>query len=194
MLKSSIEDSDIFWGEISPCDHLVQIYEDEAGFLDSLEKFVCDGLDRGESVILIATPQHLGGLEERLVSKGVSLHIARAQNRYVTIEAEQALSRFLVDGWPDEERFRSFVTELLLKARAEGRRVRAFGEMVALLWAQGHSGATVRLEHLWNTFCQQEAFCLFCAYPKSGFTQDAEASLREICEAHSRVMGSAAAA
>src|SRR5688500_19228341 len=53
------------------------------------------------------------------------------------------------------------------------RSVRAFGEMVAVLWANGHNGATVRLEHLWHAFCQSEAFSLFCAYPKTGFTQDA---------------------
>jgi hypothetical protein len=26
----------IFWGEIAPCDHLVQIYEEEGAFLDAL--------------------------------------------------------------------------------------------------------------------------------------------------------------
>jgi hypothetical protein len=60
--------------------------------------------------------------------------------------------------------------------------------MVALLWAQGHSGATVRLEHLWHSLCQEEAFALFCAYPRTGFTQDATESIKEICETHSRVL------
>ena len=31
-------------------------------------------------------------------------------------------------------------------------------------------------------------FSLFCAYAKSGFTQNAEESIREICDAHSRVL------
>jgi hypothetical protein len=63
--------------------------------------------------------------------------------------------------------------------------------MVALLWAQGHSGATVHLEHLWHALCAAESFALFCAYPKNGFTQDAAASMQEICEAHSKVIGRA---
>jgi hypothetical protein len=66
--------------------------------------------------------------------------------------------------------------------------MRAFGEMVAVLWAQGHMGATHRLEQLWEKICQKEGLSLFCAYPKSEFTQNPEASMKEICEAHSRVI------
>jgi hypothetical protein len=62
--------------------------------------------------------------------------------------------------------------------------------MVAILWAKGQVGATVRLEQLWNKFCQRESFCLFCAYPQSGFTQDASESLGHICSAHSKVIAS----
>jgi len=60
--------------------------------------------------------------------------------------------------------------------------------MVALLWAKGQNGATVRLEYLWNEFCQKESFALLCAYPRSGFTQDIDSSIREICSAHSKVI------
>jgi hypothetical protein len=74
------------------------------------------------------------------------------------------------------------------RASARGRRVRAFGEMVALLWAQGNAAATVRLEYLWNRVCKLERLPLFCAYPKAGFTQEASASLAEICAAHSRII------
>jgi hypothetical protein len=63
-------------------------------------------------------------------------------------------------------------------------------KMVDRLWGQGLSGATVQLERLWHALCRQEGFSLFCAYPKSGFTQNAEESIREICEAHSRVLAS----
>ena len=66
--------------------------------------------------------------------------------------------------------------------------MRAFGEMVAVMWGQGLSGATVRLEHLWHQFCAKEAFSLFCAYPRSGFTEDAEVSMKEICATHSQVV------
>jgi hypothetical protein len=94
----------------------------------------------------------------------------------------------MVRGWPDEDRFTQVVTDILTRARGDGRKVRAFGEMVALLWAQGNIAATVRLEFLWQKLCQSEGFSLFCAYPKAGFTRDLSDSITEICAAHSRVV------
>jgi hypothetical protein len=58
--------SPIFWGEIAPCEHLVQIYADQGVFLDSLEGFVSGGLLAGEGVIVIGTRAHLIALEQRL--------------------------------------------------------------------------------------------------------------------------------
>jgi hypothetical protein len=94
----------------------------------------------------------------------------------------------MVGGWPDENLFNNTVSEIIFKAGCRNRRVRAFGEMVALLWAQGHNGATVQLEHLWNKFCQKQSFSLFCAYPKSGFTKNINDSITEICGCHSKMI------
>jgi hypothetical protein len=177
-----------FWGEIAPCDHLVQIYEDELAFLDVLTGFVAGGLKAGDAVIVIATPSHRQALDQRLQASGIDVPSALAVDSYISLDAGDTLSLFMVDDWPDEERFKETVSGLLSRAGAQGRSVRAFGEMVALLWAQGQCGATVRLEHLWHRFCQQEGFSLLCAYPKSGFTADAADSIRQICDAHSHVV------
>lgn len=179
---------DIFWGEIAPCEHLVQIYEEDDVFLDSVEGFVAGGLKAGDGVVVIATDAHLAALEERLAGRGIDVDAAADDDRYIALNAEKTLAGFMVNGWPDEERFEAVITDLLTRARRDGRRVRAFGEMVAVLWARGHNSATVRLEHLWHRFCQAEAFSLFCAYPRCGFTKDADASIREICAAHSRLV------
>jgi hypothetical protein len=179
---------DVFWGEIRPCEHFVQIYDEDDVFMDTLEGFVAGGLQGGDAVIVIATTAHLKTLHQRLRARGIDLGAARVKDQFISPNAEVTLARFMVDGWPDEQRFREVVRELLERAQKGGRRVRAFGEMVALLWAQGMNGATVRLEHLWEDFCNKEGFSLFCAYPKSGFTGDAASSIHEICAAHSRVV------
>ena len=178
----------VFWGEISPCDHTVQIYEEDGALLDALEGFIGGGLKAGDGTVVIATPVHLAGLESRLRTRGVDLDSVRASNQYVSLEAEQTLFQFIRDGWPDEQLFGACIRRILDRAKAHERRVRAFGEMVALLWAQGHSDATIRLEHLWHTVCRTNAFSLLCAYPRSGFTQDASDSFREICAAHDKVV------
>jgi hypothetical protein len=179
-----------FWGEIAPRDHLVQIYDDEPAFLQTLGDFVGAGLEAGEAVIVIATQAHRRDLDQRLAGAGIDLDCARAADRYISLDADETLARFMIDDWPDEERFNATISGLLKRAGAHGRRIRAFGEMVALLWAQGHCAATVRLEYLWHRFCQTGGFSLLCAYPKSGFTVDAAESIRQICDAHSHVVDS----
>ena len=180
--------SEIFWGEISPCEHFVQIYKDDAVFLDALEGFVAGGLRAGEGVVVIATPAHLAGLERRLLAAGVDVKLATLQDQYIALDAKRTLAKFMVRGWPDDVLFDRVVTDLLRRAGQGGRRVRAFGEMVALLWDEGHTGATVRLEHLWHRMCHERGFSLFCAYPRIGFTQGADLSIKEICAAHSKVV------
>jgi len=164
--------SEIFWSEIAPCDHVVQIYENDGIFLDALTGFVGGGINAGDAVIVIATEKHLLALHGRLRSYGLHVDSLIAENRYIPMNAEEILATFMVNNWPDEELFMQTVSKLIRKAGKKNQRIRAFGEMVAILWAEGHNGATVQLEHLWNKFCEKEEFCLFCAYPKTGFTED----------------------
>lgn len=182
--------AEVFWGEMSACEHFLQVYEDEDVFLARLEDYVADGVHAGDATIVIATAAHLCALEERFRGRGIDLVAARWRNLYIPLDAEQMLGRFMVNGWPDADRFREAVTSVLMLGKQRGRRVRAFGEMVALLWAQGHHGATVCLEHLWQDLCRSESLSLFCAYPKAGFTKDCADSLAEICALHSRVIDS----
>jgi hypothetical protein len=177
-----------FWGEMAPYDHVVQIYEDEETFLELLNGFVKNGIGTGDCTIVIATHSHLEALGMLLEKSGYSVPDLIRKKQYVPVDAVEALGKFMVNDWPDENLFCSVVSDLIGIAKADGKRVRAFGEMVALLWAQGKVGATVRLEQLWNKFCENEAFCLFCAYPERGFTQDAAESVMHICGAHAKII------
>jgi hypothetical protein len=181
--------TDVFWGEIAPCDHVLQIYENDGVFLDALTGFVGGGINSNDSCIVIATPKHLSALSDRLTSYGVSISSLIADSRYIPLDAEKLLSQFMINGWPNETAFNLAISSLLTKARGNNNRnIRAFGEMVAILWAQGNIGATVNLEHLWNKFAKKESFCLFCAYPKAGFTEQLTDSMEHICSAHSKMI------
>jgi hypothetical protein len=127
-------------------------------------------------------------LEEALNASGVDVAGAQAQDRIILSDAEASLRLLLRDGWPDDEQFAIVVKHLLSRGRRRARNVRIFGEMVALLWGRGLYGATLRLEHLWEDVCTAEGFPILCAYPNAAFTPDSSKSLREICEAHSKVL------
>ena len=178
-----------FWSDLGTCDHAVQIYGDEAAFMNALEGFVASGLRNRESVVLVSTAPHLHELEKRLRGSWLDIDRARWEERYVAVLANETLAKFMVNGEPDEALFMRAAGDLLNRARGHsGRKVRAFGEIVALLWAEGNPGAAIELERLWNRLQSIEAFPLFCAYPRIGFAQDAAASIQQVCAQHSRVV------
>src|SRR5207248_10769202 len=100
---------------------------------------------------------------------GLDLARAVTQGRYVAWDAAETLSTLMQDGWPDGGRFADVLGGGLARATAAATGARPhvaiFGEMVALLWAQGKLEAAMRLEHLWNELAQTHAFSLRCAYP-----------------------------
>jgi hypothetical protein len=181
-------DPDVYWSEIAPGEHLLQIYDETETLIDSLERYVIAGLRKDESVIVIARPQNVALLDTRLIAQGVDVRVARLNDRYLTWGARQVLSLFMVGGVPNEALFNAAIHSLLVRASAGNRNVRAFGEMVAILWSEGNHTATLRLEHLWHRFCDKHHFPLFCAYPKSGFGQNVNGSMAEICATHSRIV------
>ena len=173
---------------VGPCDHVMHIYENDGVFLDTLEGFVSGGLRGGETVVVIATSPHLYALEYRLKARDHDIDALRQTRHYIAMDAAEALSRFMVDGQPDDALFHASIATVIDQAQQGGQRVRAFGEMVALLWANGMHSGTVRLEHLWNTLCRDKGLSLFCAYPRSGSVQDSIESMAEIRALHSHVV------
>jgi hypothetical protein len=181
--------TDYFWGQVSPCEHLVEFYEDEGRFLDMLARFVLDGLGNREAVVAIANVSHLATLRARVAAAGFDVPALQACGRYVPLDAAATLSQIMVDGWPDEARFEHVIGQVIAHARRDGRAVRAFGEMVALLWGQGQHDAALRLERLWDRHCSRAGTAVLCAYPRIGATRDLTESVAEVCALHSQVRG-----
>jgi CheY-like chemotaxis protein len=111
------------------------------------------------------------------------------RGRYVPLDAAQTLSKFMVDGAPDRKLFMDSVGQVVARMARRGRRIHAFGEMVALLWADGKRDAAIRLEELWNELAKSHKFGLFCAYPIAGFDDESDADpFAGICTSHSKVI------
>ncbi len=177
-----------FWGEIAASDHLIQIYDNDKHFLNTVEGFAGSGIIAGDSVIIISTQAHLDQLQKRLTDHNFDLDQLIKEDAYIPLEVEDTLAKFMVNGQPDETLFNALISGLLTRARKRSANVRAFGEMVALLWKQGNHEATVKLEQLWHNLHSVERFSLFCAYPKNSFTPIHDQSVVDICRVHSKMI------
>lgn len=169
--------------------HVVQFYEDDARLVDTVAHFIGSGLEAGHAGIVIATPLHRDMLGDRLTDRGLDVAAARRRGQYLTLDAAETLSRFMVDDWPDEKRFLEVVGAVIARAGGPHPCVRAFGEMVALLWAAGQPRAAIRLEQLWNNLGRMYFFSLFCAYPSRHFADGRDTGgQQDICSAHTHVV------
>jgi hypothetical protein len=94
----------------------------------------------------------------------------------------------MVEGWPDDELFAKAVNPVLKKATGgrPNRIVRAYGEMVDVLWQAGQMDAAIRLEILWNELARNHSFSLLCGYSMGNFYKDA--AVEEICRHHTHFL------
>jgi PAS domain S-box-containing protein len=178
------------WRDMGGCDHFVQFYEKDSFLAESVGGFMAEALAAGEGAIIIATGEHRKLIAEEITRRGVDLLEAEKRGQWTSLDAADTLATFLVEGRPDRGRFNAHVGALIRNAnKLWPGGVRAFGEMVALLWDDGHSEAALALEGLWNELAKDHAFALFCAYPMRAFRRPGDgALLAHICKTHTRVI------
>ncbi len=171
-------------------EHFVQFYEDDAFLVTQVTGFIRAGLQAGDTAIVIATKPHHVDLEKRLRADVARATAQRpGADPYVALDAADALSKITMDELPNEARFTDLFGPIFKRATDYGNgRIRVFGEMVALLSANGQHAAALRLEACWNNLAKTHSFSLFCAYPMHAFPGVADGGpFLEICNAHSRV-------
>ena len=151
--------------------------------------YLLGALDDGGVAVVIATPEHRGEFETRLGQAGVDLAGARDDGLYLPMDAGQALSELMVADKVDSAAFDRVIGTLIAAAGAGGRPVRAFGEMVALLWDDGLVNDAVRLEEMWEELGGRYPFSLFCGYRADSVTCDIDA-FAEVCRLHGEIVGS----
>ena|SRR5438045_2436897 len=174
-----------FWNDIALGEHVLQVYWKEQDLIDTLFHYASEGLANGDSVVVIATPEHIQLLDVKLRNAGHNLFNLILLDQYIPINASYALSEFMIHGSPDPILFRIRILEVLKRALRNGNRVRAFGEMVSLLCERGSHEAAHRLEDLWNILREEQPMTLFCGYLMSDESQDPAAIANAYCQ-HNR--------
>jgi len=134
------------------------MYGDFDELAESAAAYFAAGLERGDVCIVVARAENSAAILERLRAAGWDEE--RVGGSLVTADAQETLSSFMADGRPDAERFEQAVGGLLDEAarRRPGANLRAFGEMVDILWEQGEHDAAVELERVWNELAEKRDF------------------------------------
>jgi hypothetical protein len=177
---------------LPPPDHRVEFYESAPGLARVAAGFLVEGWKRGDALLVIATREHLRFITQALRGLEVDLDGAWSSGRLRFLEARQTLARFMRDGLPDPELFAHTIGGAMVEARRVSGRVRAYGEMVDVLWADGNRAGALLLEDMWNGLAESQHFSLLCGYADSHFLEPGGAGLRrEICSRHTHVMQAA---
>lgn len=177
-------------GQNTGQEHTARFYRHENQLLDVVGGYLNDALRAGEVALVAATRPHVASFEASMRAAGVNVGETRRTGRFVVLDAEETLARILVEQMPDERCFEEVIGGAIRRSTEHGRQVRAYGEMVNLLWEQGLVAAALRLEDLWNELVQDWAFSLLCGYaidPSSG--ESDESFLHEVALRHTSVEG-----
>jgi hypothetical protein len=167
-------------------EHHLQLFDSSKSLAETVAGFLLAGFNRGEPLLVVATPEHRELLTRKLEEAGLNTREVAA-SRLVVLDAAQTLDKFMRQDTPNAAAFDEVVGSLVGRL-ANGRRVCIYGEMVDVLAARGNLKAAHQLEELWNDLGRRESYTLFCGYASGHFGDPKTAkALHDICDAHSQL-------
>ena len=171
-----------------PHAHIVQFYGSDRSLVITVAGFLAEGLVAGHPAIVIATSAHCRAIVVALGERLIDSERAIRNGDLILHDAEATLDLFCIDDTLNAELFEKNIGRLFEQA-ANGRRtvVRAYGEMVDVLWRRGRSDAAITLENLWNKLALKYRFVLLCGYAMGSFYEQ-PTGLEEVIAQHTAVI------
>jgi MEDS: MEthanogen/methylotroph, DcmR Sensory domain len=148
--------------------HFVQLCEpdNKISLVRNVSLYISEGLQRGEGVLLIAAAENRDAFVCELGRLGVDTPSVMDRKQLVCVDAQHTLAQFMQAGQPDWDRFETAIRRAMREVRParDHGGLRAYGEMVGLLWSGRQFSAAIRLEQFWNKLLARSSFHLYCAY------------------------------
>jgi hypothetical protein len=144
--------------------HAVHFYRDPGALCAEVARYVVSGLACDQPSLIIARPER-GKRIIATLARAVDVIELLEARLLVVRDADAMMAKFMVDGQPDTVLFESVAAATLESFAEDGKHtVRAYGEMVDVLWQCGMTSAATRLEVLWNDLARRYDFNLLCGY------------------------------
>ena len=168
--------------------HAVKFYGTDDSLFTTVAGFLAEGLIVRQPAIVIATPSHRVAIVEHLRGRLIDCDAAIRRGDLLLLDADDSLGLFMVNDMPDKDLFQQSIGRVVHQTLT-GRPgiMRAYGEMVDVLWKQGRSDAAIALEILWNTLAMQHNFALLCGYAMGSFYKQSK-QLESVCAQHTHVI------
>ena len=181
-------DPSLYWALNGP-GHAVHFYDDDEHLQLTVGNFLADGLVIGQPVVSIATQRHTALFAAGLRERGFDVDQLQASRDLTLIDAHYLLDEFTADQIPEADRFRVVVGEILERAGARRRVVRAYGDMVDVLWKDDNTAGALHLEKSWNALASAFHFALLCGYSIGNVMSGQQlAAFEDVCGAHHHVI------
>ncbi|MEO6914090.1 MAG: MEDS domain-containing protein [Candidatus Baltobacteraceae bacterium] len=168
-------------------EHVVQFCgSDDSSLVRNVSEYLSAGILLGQGALIIAgTERSTAFVNELSAISGCNGDQLRKQAGL--LDAADTLAAFMRDGWPDPDLFDAVVGSRVRESQQRHGHVRAFGEMVELLWMAGEASAAIELEDLWTRLLEQGNLDLFCSYSIDVFGAQFQAGcLDGLLSTHSR--------
>jgi hypothetical protein len=169
---------------VLPAAHLVHFYSTAEGLARSLSGFFAEPLKRGESVIVVARPEHRQAIDSALRDAGVDLTAEVRAGRYISRDVNETLDSFLVDDRPSREVFATLAPAMVQGAKRRTGNVHVYGEMIATLVGRGDVVGAMEFETMWGELVRESPFPLICGFPRETLEGDLAAVLEGVSSVH----------
>jgi DNA-binding NarL/FixJ family response regulator len=169
--------------------HEVAFYADDAAFSHGFTEFIEKNLTSGNVVIMAVTESHRTSITRNLQRDGVDIGACSQRGSYVLLDAQDTLSKFMINDWPDSARLARVLRELIERIpkslEEKQSRVAVCGELAPTLLVEGKTRAAIEVEHLWDEITRTLGIDALCGYLSSSFHGNTEAQAFEsICVEH----------
>ncbi|HTM01905.1 MAG TPA: MEDS domain-containing protein [Vicinamibacterales bacterium] len=172
--------------------HAVKFYHDEHSLARTVAEFIAPGLQNREPAIVIATPEHRRVIAAELTLRHVNVAQRERSGDLQMVDTDALLNRFMVGTEPDPLAFHATIDELIARACKDRSPcpVRAYGELVDVLWKRANAAAAIQLEVLWNQVAIQSQFSLLCGYAVGNFFKEISngPTFQTVCDQHNHII------
>lgn len=170
--------------------HDVQIYSERHELAARVADFLTEGFERGDGCLVLATAESVRAVAPLLAGCGLPVETLQAQRRLALGDAEQIVDEICAEAEPSAAALEAVVVRLTDELDAPSGRIRAYGELVDVLWHRGARAESERLEEHWNRLLERRRIDLLCGYHADDpFARDLHLDLvPRVCRTHEAVM------